>query len=96
MNETHDGNLNKSKAPAPAKSEGTSGSKSCNETATLRSGSLPPASQVTTIDRDANKGKAILCAQKQNTADEKTWPHGRNVIPQSRDNSVLTHDLGGE
>lgn len=94
VNETHDGNLNKSKAPAPEKSEGTSGSKSNGETATLRSGSLPAASAVTTIDRDANKGAAVRAAQKQNTSDEKTWPKGRNVIPNPNDDSVLVADSG--
>jgi len=64
--------------------------------ATLRKGSLPKASAVTTVDRDANKGKCIKAAQKQNTSDEKSWPKGRNVIPNEGDNSVLTHDEGGE
>jgi hypothetical protein len=94
MNETHDGNLNKSKAPAPAKSEGTSGAKSNDCEASLRRGSLPPVSAVTTVDRDANKGKAIKCAQKQNTSDEKGWPKGRNVIPNPNDDSVLVADSG--
>lgn len=96
MNETHAGNLNKSKAPSPDKFEGTSGSKTNGETATLRSGNIPAASVVTTIDRDANKGVAVRAAQKQNISDEKSWPQGRNVIPNKGDDSVLTHDKGGE
>ncbi len=94
MNETPAGNLNRSKSPAPEKGEGTSGSKSNGETATLRSGSLPASSAVTTIDRDANKGAAVRAAQKQNTSDEKTWPKGRNVIPNPNDDSVLVADSG--
>jgi hypothetical protein len=96
MNETHNGNLNRSKVPATGVEGLKSTGKSNGTEATLRKGNLPKASAVTTVDRDANKGKAIKAAQKQNTSDEKSWPHGRNVIPQSGDNAVLTHDQGGE
>lgn len=94
MNETHDGNKNRSKAPAPDRGEGTQGGKSNGETATLRTGSLPQASAVTTISNDVNKGAAVRSAQKQNTSDEKSWPKGRNVIPNSSDDSVLVADSG--
>jgi len=94
MNETHNGELNRSKAPAPEKSEGVHGSKSNGETATLRTGGLPASSAVTTIDRDANKGAAVRAARKQNTSDEKTWPKGRNVIENPNDDSVLVADSG--
>ena len=96
MNETHVGNENRSKPPAPEKGEGASGNKSNDCEASLRRGNIPPSSAVTTIDPNANKGKAIQCAQKQNTSDEKAYPKGRNVIPQEGDNSVLTHPSGGE
>src|ERR1700687_4361946 len=96
MNETHNGVKNRSEAPEPSKGEGKFGSKTDGETATLRIGNLPKSVAVTTVDRDANKGKAIKCAQKQNTSDEKGWPKGRNVIPNSGDDSVLTHPSGGE
>ena len=94
VNESHSGNLNKSKAPMPEKGEGICGNKDNSETATLRLGNLPKAEAVTTIDRDANKVKAVKCAQKQNTSDEKTWPKGRNVIPNPNDDSVLVADSG--
>jgi hypothetical protein len=96
MTKSHNGNLNRSKVPATGVEGLKSTGKSNDTEATLRKGSLPKSSSVTTVDRDANKGKTIKCAQKQNTSDEKSWPHGRNVIPQSGDNSVLTHDEGGE
>ena len=91
---THNGNENRSKAPEPSKGEGTFGSKTDGEIATLRIGNLPKSVAVTTVDRDANKGKAIKCAQVQNTSDEKTWPKGRNVIPNPNDDSVLVADSG--
>jgi hypothetical protein len=94
--ETKNGNLNQAEQGEPLVGEGVRGAKSNDCEATLRKGSLPAASAVTTVDRDKNKGAAIRAAQRQNTSDEKTWPHGRNVIPQSHDNSVLTHDIGGE
>ena len=94
MNETHNGELNRSKAPAPDKFEGTHGAKSNGETATLRTGSLPAASSVTCVDRDANKGAAVRAARKQNTSDEKPYPKGRNVIPNPNDDSVLVADSG--
>lgn len=96
MNETHNGNLNRSKVA----STGTDGQKSTGKSndceATLRKGSLPKAEAVRTVDRNANKGACVKAAQKQNTSDEKSYPKGRNVIPNKSDESVLTHDLGGE
>ena len=93
---THSGVLNRSKVPATGVEGLKSTGKSNGTEATLRKGSLPKSSAVTTVDRDANKGKCILAAQKQNTSDEKSWPHGRNVIPQSGDNSLLTHPAAAE
>ncbi len=95
-NETHNGNLNRSKIAAKPDEGMHSAGKSNGPEASLRRGNLPPASSVTTVDKDANKGKCILAAQKQNTSDEKSWPHGRNVIPQSKDNSLLTHPAAAE
>lgn len=49
MNETHNGNLNKSKQPAPSMSQGAhSAGKSNGEEATLRKGNLPKAEAVRT------------------------------------------------
>ena len=73
-----------------------SAGKSNGPEATLRNGSKPKASAVTTVDRDANKGKCVLAAQKQNTSDEKSWPKGRNVIPNKSDESILTHPAAAE
>ncbi len=95
-NETHTGNLNRSKIAAKPDEGVHSAGKSNSPEATLRNSNKPQASAVTTVDRDANKGKCILAAQKQNTSDEKSWPHGRNVIPQSKDNSLLTHPAAAE
>jgi hypothetical protein len=90
MNETHDGNINKSKQPAPEKGEGTSGSKSCNETATLRSGNLPKAEAVRTLSFDVNKGAAIKRAEDQNLSDGKTGKGNLAQVPVSRDNPTTT------
>ena len=93
---THNGNLNRSKVPATGVEGVKSAGKSNGPEATLRLGSLPPTSVVTTVNRDANKGKAIKAAQLQNTSDQGTWPKNRNVIPNESDESVLTHPSGGE
>src|SRR6266704_1199255 len=92
--ETKNGNLNQFEQGEPPMGEGVHGSKSNSETVTLRSGNLPKPEAVTTVDRDKNKGAAVKAAQKQNTSDEKTWPKGRNVIPNSNDDSVLVADSG--
>jgi hypothetical protein len=73
MNETHNGNLNRSVRSGPQAEEGVCDRvKSNDPEASLRKGSLPTASAVTTVDRDANKGKAIKCAENQNLSDGKT------------------------
>jgi hypothetical protein len=94
--ETKSGNLNKSKPPAPEKAEGTFGGKSDGETATLRTGNLPKASAVTTVDPNTNKGKAIKCAEKQNTSDEKPYEIGRNVIPNEGGKSRVCNCCGNK
>jgi hypothetical protein len=80
MNETHDGNMNKSKAPMPEKSEGTYGNK-------MGSRSLPKAEAVRTATED--KGACVKAAQKQNSSDEKPYMKGgRNVIPNESNESI--------
>jgi hypothetical protein len=78
--ETHNGNINRSKVPATGV-EGTRGTKTDDCESTLRKGNLPKSSEVTTVDRDANKGKAIKCASDQN---------GGNVIPLRLEQEDLT------
>ncbi len=95
MNETHTGELNRSKAPAPDKSEGTSGSKSNDCEASLRRGSLPPVSAVTTLSVEGEKGLAAKAARKQNVSLAPDGTDILNVIPNSG-KAVLTHPKGGE
>jgi len=33
---------------------------------------------------------------RQNTSDGKTYPKGRNVLENKGNNSILSHDVGGE
>lgn len=81
MNETHNGNLNRSKAPMPAEAEGTkSAGKSNGPESTLRSGNLPKSEAVLTAVKE-NKGACVKAAQKQNSSDGKPYKTGRNVIP---------------
>jgi hypothetical protein len=68
---THSGVLNRSKIESTGV-EGTRGTKTDDCEATLRKGNLPKSSEVTTVDRDANKGKAIECAENQNQANVLT------------------------
>jgi hypothetical protein len=80
VNETHNGNLNKSKQPAPAEKQGMkSAGKSNGPEATLRKGALPKSEAV----REAKSidGAAVKAAAKQNRSDE-----GNNVtvIPNKR------------
>lgn len=56
--QTHSGSENRSKIVAQP-SAGTLRSKTNNETATLRSGNIPAAEEVTTVSNDVNKG---VCA----------------------------------
>ena len=57
---------------------------------------LPKPSKVTVVDPEKNAGAAIAAARRQNTSDQKPYPKGRNVIENKGDNSLLTHDRGGE
>lgn len=80
VNETHNGNLNRSKSPAPAKDEGlNSTGKSNDPEASLRKTNLPKSEAVTTVDRDKNKSAAIHAAQFQN---ESLTPDGRRILNQ--------------
>lgn len=80
--ETKNGNLNRSEQGEPSKKEGpASAGKSNDPECTLRKGSIPAASAVTTVDRDKNKGAAIKCAEKQNLSDGKTGKGNLAQIP---------------
>jgi len=81
MNETHTGNLNRSIRSGPQGEEGTCGTKSNDPEATLRKGNLPKSEEVTTVDRDKNKGAAIKAADKQNHSDGKEGKEGLNQQP---------------
>lgn len=68
-------------------SEGTRGSKSNGETATLRSGNLPKGEAVRTAKFD--DGACVRAAQKQNTSDGGDYAKHRNVIPNKSDESLI-------
>lgn len=70
--------------PAP---EGTRGSKSNGEAATLRSGNLPKPEAVR--DAKPQDGAAVKCAEKQNTSDGGDYSKKRNVIPNKSDQSLV-------
>lgn len=59
--QTHSGQLNRTKVDATPEA-GTRGSKSNDSEATLRKGSLPQSSAVTTVSPDTNKGLATKLA----------------------------------
>ncbi len=81
MNETHNGNLNRSKAPEPDMPEGPKATgKTHDPEATLRKGNLPKSEAVTTLPVKGGK-EAVMAAQKQNSSDGKPYKTGRNVIP---------------
>jgi hypothetical protein len=89
MNETHNGDLNKSKAPARDKMEGTYGGKTDDAEATLRKGNLPKASAVTTLPVKGGD-EAVKEAEKQNSSDGKPYlKGGRNVIPNESNEAVV-------
>src|SRR5260370_20578591 len=88
--ETKNGNLNRFEQGEPPMGEGTSGSKSNGETATLRSGNMPTVSQVTTVDRDKNKGAAVRSADRQNPTDEQYGRDGLNQPPVGREHPTVT------
>lgn len=82
MSDTHNGNLNKSKPPAPSKDEGmASAGKSNDCEATLRKGNIPAASAVTVLPLEGTKGVAAKCAEKQNLSDGKTGRGNLAQIP---------------
>ena len=60
--QTHSGELNRTKVAANPEEGTKSAGKDNSPEASLRKGSLPGSSAVTTVDRDANKGKAIELA----------------------------------
>ena len=86
-NETHNGDLNKSKGPGPSKSEGSySPAKSGDPEATLRKGNMPKAEVVR--EAKSEKGACVRAAQQQNSSDGKPYMHGgRNVIPNETNES---------
>lgn len=86
MNETHNGDKNRSKAPAPDKGEGTYGAKSNDPEATLRKGNMPKPEAVRHAEPKA--GACVRAAQNQNSSDGKPYMHGgRNVIPNETNES---------
>jgi hypothetical protein len=95
VNDTHNGNENRSKAPAPDKFEGTSGSKSNDCEASLRKGSLPSSVGVTTLPVEGDRTIAPRCAKKQNVSLTSDGTEILNVIPNSG-KAILTHPKGGE
>lgn len=74
--------------PAP---EGTRGSKSNGETASLRSGNLPKGEAVR--DAKPEAGVAVRLAQKQNTSDQGEWPKHRNVLVNKSDESLIVTSI---
>jgi hypothetical protein len=56
---------------------------------------IPRAEKVRVVDPEKNAGAAVKQARRQNTSDGKSYPKGRNVIENSNDDSILSHD-GGE
>jgi hypothetical protein len=70
--------------------------KSNNATATLKKENRSKPEKVRTVDPKKNSGAAVEAARRQNTSDGKSYPKGRNVIENSNDNSILSHDRGGE
>lgn len=56
--QTHSGNLNRTKVAADPAEGAKSAGKTNDPEATLRKGNIPTASKVTTVNPDANKGKA--------------------------------------
>jgi hypothetical protein len=69
--QTHSGNLNRTKVDANPEAGAKSAGKSNDAEATLRKGSLPGSSAVTTVDRDANKGKAKELASANDDGNPK-------------------------
>lgn len=87
---THNGNLNRSKVPATGVEGTKSVGKSNGEEATLRRGNLPKASTVTTVDRSANKGKAVECARKQNLSDQKSGVGNQAQVEAGKERPTTT------
>lgn len=95
MNETHNGNKNRSKIVAKPDEGTKSAGKSNGPEATLRAGSLPKSEAVRHVDRDANNGAAIREALKQNVSLTSDGTKILNVISNSG-KAFLSHNLGGE
>ena len=78
--QTHSGVLNRTKVDANPEAGVKSAGKSNDPEATLRKGSLPQSSAVTTVDRDANKGKAKELAQgcDENNNPKKRTGHSKS------------------
>lgn len=84
---TKSGNLNKSKIAADPQA-GTTKTKDNSECSTLRAGNLPKASGVTTINRDANKGKTVKIASScpdNNPKKRSTASWGINYTQNAKD-----------
>jgi hypothetical protein len=89
--ETKNGNLNQAEQGEPLVGEGVHGTKSNDCEATLRKGSLPAASKVTTVDRDKNAGAAPKAAQHQN---ESPMSNGVRVLNQPPNSSKRPSTTG--
>ena len=68
---THSGNLNRSKVAADPEEGARSAGKDNSPEATLRKGSLPGSSEVTTVDRDKNEGLAKKLASDNDNGNPK-------------------------
>ena len=68
--QTHSGQINRTKVDANPEA-GTRGSKSNDPEASLRKGSLPGSTAVTTVNPDANKGKAKELASANDDGNPK-------------------------
>jgi len=80
---THSGQLNRTKVAAQPEEGVKSAGKSNDPDATLRKGSLPGSSAVTTVNPDANKGKAKELASANDDGNPKhrtTNVHGGPTV----------------
>jgi hypothetical protein len=75
--QTHSGNLNRTKADGPQAVEGvrTPAGKTAECDSAIKDAKKYVPSAVTTVSNDANKGKALECVEQQN---------GGNMIPATR------------
>lgn len=77
-NETHSGNMNRSKIVADPQDGSRASGKTNDCEATLRKGNLPQAEKVTTVDPNVNKGVHAECVKKQCGVEEDTRRTMRN------------------